>query len=225
MSSMSHQSAIPNPQSEMPRPLPGHIQTFYVKHQGRRLGPYYVRVWQQSGRRRKQYVPAHLVERVAQACQAHREMRARRKERRLELERILSNLSFLKRCASKANTIEELVPAEREHVLRIREQGVAAHGRPRLMRARRFMGHLVRKANLNAPNQSPPPPAGEVGEAGWGRTPEPLNEVPKAQSQEPESPPRRKVMRSWTLQRPVPEWLTEEKLDQMMEMLPKEKDE
>ena len=200
MSSMSYPT---NP--KMPKPLPGHIQTFYVKHQGRRLGPYYVRVWQQSGRRRKQYVPAHLVDRVALACQAYREMRARRKERRLELERILSNLSFLKRCASKANTIEELVPAEREHVLRIREQGVAAHGRPRLMRARRFMGHLVRNPYLK-PYQ-------------------PFTPEPKAESQEPESPPKRKVMRSWTLQRPLPDWLTEEKLDQMMEMLPKEKDE
>lgn len=185
--------------------LPGHVQTFYIKHQGRRLGPYYARVWQQAGRRRKQYVPAHLVEKVAAACQEYREMRSRAREKRQELERILSNLSFLKRCAGKANTADQLLPHEQEHVQRIRQQGIAAPGRPKIMRTRGFMGHSLRKRSL--------PPYQPF-------RPEPKSERPTANGQRPT--PR--VRRSWTLQRPLPDWLTEERLDQMMQMIPETND-
>src|SRR5438874_7577915 len=108
--------------------LRGHVQSFFVKYDGHKLGPYYVRVWQQNGRRRKAYVPADMVEKVRAACDRHRNLCRRQRDQMAKLNNTIGNLNFLNRISKKANLIEELPPPEQDHLRRIQKEGVSAPG-------------------------------------------------------------------------------------------------
>lgn len=44
--------------------LPGSLQRMYVTRSGKRYGPYWVRMWREDGRLRREYVTADRVEQV-----------------------------------------------------------------------------------------------------------------------------------------------------------------
>jgi hypothetical protein len=78
---MKNEKALP----KNPDALPGAVVPQYRTYKGRRLGPYWFRVWRSRGRIFKVYVPREQLEQVRSACAA------RRRERREIVELLARN--------------------------------------------------------------------------------------------------------------------------------------
>src|SRR2546421_4438275 len=92
----------------LPNMLPGWIEPFYLKRNGKQFGPYFCRCWKVNGKRRRVYVRGEDLARITAACERYR----RRRQRQIAVSKwtnvVTANLSFLstaekrisKRCAS-----------------------------------------------------------------------------------------------------------------------------
>ena len=57
------------------RPLPGFVKEVYVSRQGKKYGPYYVRIWKEKGVQRRAYIKPHDLEDVIEACELNKMLR------------------------------------------------------------------------------------------------------------------------------------------------------
>ena len=75
------EAGVPQPKANSEQPtgeaLRGWVNSYYIKMNGKRLGPYYVRRWKQNGKLHKEYVEARDLQRVKEACERYRQKQRR----------------------------------------------------------------------------------------------------------------------------------------------------
>ena len=136
--------------------LPGWITTFYIKHRGKRLGPYYARMWKKNGKRYREYVKHADLARVRAACERYRQKRERVVQTNKWTRTTCLNLSFLSRIDRKPKP-SSIRQEEFEHVERIAAAGLDVEGRPiQRRRRKRFMGPSDNKQTIESRYLSTP---------------------------------------------------------------------
>ena len=116
--------------------LQGWVATYFVNKGGRKVGPYYTRNWKRNGKLYKQYIKASDVETIRAACQANRERKKRQRALAQNFTRTIQNLNFLERIAKRSET-QPLRTEDYAHIEKIEQEGFAVEGRPRLRTSRR----------------------------------------------------------------------------------------
>ncbi len=112
-------------------PLQGWVATYFVNKGGRKVGPYYTRNWKRNGKLYKQYIKASDVETIRAACQANRERKKRQRALAQNFTRTIQNLNFLERIAKRSET-QPLRTEDYAHIDKIEQEGFAVEGRPKL---------------------------------------------------------------------------------------------
>jgi len=107
-------------------PKRGWVNTFYRYHNGKKLGPYYVRRWKLNGKVHKQYIKPQDVEKVKAECQTHRE---RKKAVVGWLNNTIANFNYIDRMIKWADQ-GKLRPADHAYISRIKREGFKIDGRP-----------------------------------------------------------------------------------------------
>jgi hypothetical protein len=111
--------------------LPGWISTFFVRYNGKKLGPYYARSWKADGKLRREYIRPGELERVRAACQRHRDKRKATIATTWEIKTLLGNLNYLSRTYRRS--IKGLLrPEDQTFIDRLEKQGFRIPGRPSL---------------------------------------------------------------------------------------------
>lgn len=122
-------------------PLPGWINTYYRHHNGKKLGPYFVRRWKVGTRLYKEYVKPADLERVRAACLAHREKRQHQREANKKIHTLLGNWNYLGRIGQRLDKRQDIGQEHHEHIRLIAEQGMYVPGRPPLKTPRARTPH------------------------------------------------------------------------------------
>src|SRR5690242_18705210 len=123
------------PSALRPQPLlPGWIEAFYRRHNGKRLGPYHVRKWKANGKVHREYIKPKDLERVRAACQANRDKRKQTIQANKSGFVFKGNWDFMHRIATRAEKGKPITLEEVAHVLRIQREGWDAPDGPKLRR-------------------------------------------------------------------------------------------
>jgi len=136
-------TAETQPSALSPQPSKkGWINTFYRHHNGKKLGPYFVRRWKHNGRLHKEYIKPKDVARVKAECDSYRSERKRRQEVAKRELIYLDNHIFLARMNERFDKGKDIPAPHANWIVRLHKDGCYTPGRPRLRRriVRRFAG-------------------------------------------------------------------------------------